>query len=335
MTRFTQMKHFYYLFLLISFNIFAQIDIPVYSDYLTDNYYLLHPSMAGAANCAKIRGTARQQWFGVEDAPSLQTLSVNGNVDQDGKSGVGLILFSDKNGYHSQKGVKGTYAHHIRFSRNDIDLHRLSFGMNLGLTQLQLDESDFGNDFDPIISGGVQSATYFNIDFGASYNFLDFYAHATVKNAIFKSRNIYTDAESENLRKYILNTGYVFGEKDRILYEPSIMFQFAELTKEKTFDLNFKAYKAVDFGKVWAGLSYRRSFDRTQYLANPGDVKTQSLQYITPLIGVNYKQFMIAYTYSNVMGDVKFETGGFHQLTLGFDFGCKREKYECNCPSVN
>ena len=43
---------------------FSQEGIAVYSDYLSDNYYLLHPSMAGAANCAKLRLTARQQWFG-------------------------------------------------------------------------------------------------------------------------------------------------------------------------------------------------------------------------------------------------------------------------------
>jgi hypothetical protein len=34
---------------------FSQEGIAVYSDYLSDNYYLIHPSMAGAANCAKIR----------------------------------------------------------------------------------------------------------------------------------------------------------------------------------------------------------------------------------------------------------------------------------------
>ena len=328
------MKYFSIILLFFIIPISAQVDIPVYSDYLTDNYYLLHPSMAGASSCAKIRATGRQQWFGNDKAPSLQTLSINGAIDRDGKSGVGVIIYNDRNGYHSNKGFKATYAHHILFSRNEVDLNRLSFGMNAGISQLQLDETEFGPTFDPIIGGGVQSASYFNIDFGASYNFLDFYAHATVKNAIFKSRNIYTDVESGNLRKYLFNLGYVFGDRERILYEPSVMFQLAELTKEKTIDANFKAYKSVDFGKIWAGLSYRTSFDRTQYSSN-ASIENQRLQYITPLVGVNYKKFLLAYTYSYVVGDVKFETGGFHQLTLGFDFGCKREKFDCNCPSVN
>jgi len=32
----------------------AQEGLPVYSDYLTDNYYLIHPSMAGVANCNNV-----------------------------------------------------------------------------------------------------------------------------------------------------------------------------------------------------------------------------------------------------------------------------------------
>ena len=312
---------------------FSQEGIAVYSDYLLDNYYLIHPSMAGASSCSKIRLTARQQWFGQDNAPALQTLSYNGLVGK--QSGIGVIVFNDKNGYHSQKGVKATYAHHIQFSRSTTDLNQLSFGMNVGLVQNQLDETSFDlNDFDPIIAGILQRDSYFNIDMGMSYNVFDFYTHITVKNAIFQSRDIYTDFESDNLRKYLVSAGYTFGNQRKVLWEPSVLFQLTERTGEKAIDVNLKAYKTVDFGKVWAGLSYRRSFEGTQYL-NGSQLKNQQLQFVTPLIGVNYKKFMFAYTYSQVMGDIKFDTGGYHQITLGFDFGCKKDKYDCNCPAVN
>jgi hypothetical protein len=39
-----------------------------------------------------------------------------------------------------------------------------------------------------------------------------------VKNAIETRRNIYTEYESDNLRKYLLSAGYVFGDKQRILW---------------------------------------------------------------------------------------------------------------------
>lgn len=325
---------FLVVFFFLSTYAFSQEGIAVYSDYLSDNYYLIHPSMAGAANCSKIRLTARKQWFGQEDAPALQTLSFNGRVSD--KAGAGIILFNDRNGYHSQKGMKLTYAYHLMFSRDEIDLNQLSFGISAGFIQSQLDETSFlqSGEYDPIIDGTiVQKDSYFNVDIGASYNFLDFYAHGTVKNAIETRREIYTEYESDNLRKYLLSAGYVFGNRNNILWEPSILFQLVEKTQEKSIDLNLKAYKNMDFGTLWGGLSYRRSFDGAE--TKGSTIGNQKLQYITPIVGVNYNNFMFAYTYSQVSGAVKFNNGGYHQITLGINLFCKPVKYECNCPAIN
>jgi len=315
---------------------FSQQGIAVYSDYLSDNYYLLHPSMAGAANCAKIRLTARQQWFGQDDAPSLQTASFNTRLGEYSPSGAGIIVFNDKNGYHSQKGFKLTYAHHLMFSRDEVDLNQLSFGLSAGFIENTLDETEFlkSGDYDPIIAGNVQKDTYFNVDFGMSYNYLNFYIHGTLKNAIETRRNLYTEAEPDDLRKIIVNTGYAFGSKERLLIEPSIMYQSVSKTKEKTIDANVKVYKSMDFGVLWGGLSYRSSFDSTQYLDNQ-TLKEQRLQYITPVLGANYKEYMISYTYSHLIGNVKFDNGGFHQITLGMNLFCKKERWHCDCPAVN
>ncbi|KGO91055.1 PorP/SprF family type IX secretion system membrane protein [Flavobacterium subsaxonicum] len=329
-------KKVYLIFgLLLTQLSFSQEGIAVYADYLSDNLYLLHPSMAGAANCAKIRLTARQQWFDQSDAPQLQTLSFNTAVGTN--SGIGAIVFNDKNGYHSQTGAKLTYAHHIRFSRSDYDLNQLSFGMSAGLVQSRLDETEFEPDFDPIIDGGMkQKDSYFNVDVGASYNYLDFFAHFTVKNAIASKRDLYTDVESDNLRKYLFSVGYVFGFNDALQWEPSILFQAVDQTKEKTIDVNLKLYKEMDFGRLWGGLSYRRSLDGAQYQAVAGgSIEEQHLQYITPILGINYKNFMFAYTYSYLTGDVKFDNTGFHQITIGLNLFCKREKFDCHCPAVN
>ncbi|MGA9637994.1 PorP/SprF family type IX secretion system membrane protein [Flavobacterium sp.] len=319
---------FVFVLLLMSTYTFSQEGIAVYSDYLADNYYLIHPSMAGASNCAKVRLTARKQWFGQNDAPELQTLSFNGRITD--KAGAGIIVYNDKNGYHSQKGIKLSYAYHLMFSRDRVDLNQLSFGISAGLVQSQLDETSFRNssNFDPIVNGTiVQKDSYTNFDAGVSYNYLDFYAHATIKNLIETRRDIYTEFESDNLRKYLLSAGYVFGNKDGVLWEPSALLQYTEKTKEKSFDVNMKAYKNMDFGTIWGGLSYRRSIDALS--------SSQHLQYITPIVGVNYKDFMFAYTYSNLTGATNFDNGGYHQITLGINLFCKRERYDCNCPAIN
>ena len=314
----------------------SQEGLPVYTDYLTDNYYLIHPSMAGVANCSKVRLTARQQWFGHEDAPKLLTLSINGRVG-DSPSALGGILYTDKNGYHSQTGAYATYAHHLMFSRSEADLNMLSFGLSAGFIQYKLDETTFLADgFDPNVQGVVISETNFNLDFGFSYHYLDFYAHGTIKNML-KNSGVNNDLEiTSNLRRYLLSVGSVFGKfGSEWSYEPSIMFQYKDGTKESAIDINGKVYKQTEFGSIWGGLSYRQSLDGAQYIDNSNNINSQKLQNITPILGVNYKEFMFAYTYTYQTNAVVFTNGGFHQLSLGYNFDCRREKYTCNCPAVN
>ncbi|WP_435134934.1 PorP/SprF family type IX secretion system membrane protein [Formosa sp. A9] len=316
----------------------AQEGLPIYSDYLTDNYYLIHPSMAGVANCAKVRLTARQQWLGTDDAPRLMTLSANSRIG-DSPSAVGGILYTDKNGYHSQSGAYATYAHHLMFSRNELDLNMLSFGLSAGVVQYRLDESAFiDGGYDPIIAGIDQSALDFNIDFGMSYHFLNTYIHATVKNLI-NNEGVNNDIEvTSNLRRYLFSVGSVFSTRlEGLSWEPSILYQYKEGTKESLIDANIKLYQNFDTASLYLGLSYRRSLDRAD---NPdldavSDDVYKNAQYFSPLVGVNYKQFMFAYTYTYQSNAVVFDNGGFHQFTLGFNFNCRKIKYECDCPSVN
>lgn len=314
----------------------SQEGLPIYTDYLTDNYYLIHPSMAGIANCSKIRLTARQQWFGHEDAPKLLTLSMNGRIG-DSPSAIGGILYTDNNGYHSQSGAYATYAHHIMFSRTETDLNMLSFGLSAGFIQYKLDETSFLFDGpDPIIDGVVQNETNFNIDLGVSYHFLDFYAHGTVKN-VLKNAGVNNDIEiTSNLRRYLISVGSVFSKYgSEWSYEPSLMFQYKDGTQEASLDINAKAYKEMEFGKIWGGLSYRTSLDGAEYQTSSGAVDSQKLQQITPILGVNYNEFMFAYTYTYQSNSVVYANGGFHQLTLGYNFNCRRERYDCRCPAVN
>lgn len=322
---------------LFSFIGTAQEGLPIYADYLTDNYYLIHPSMAGVANCAKVRLTARAQWFGQDEAPNLQTLSINSRLG-DSPSAVGAIVYNDKNGYHSQTGAYLTYAHHLMFSRNEIDLNMLSFGLSAGIIQYKLDETEFLADgFDPIIAGVEQSATNFNVDFGFSYHLIDFYAHATVKN-ILSNEGINFNEQGlsyDNLRTYLFSAGNTFSKYNSDWsFEPSIMFMYRDATEEASIDVNAKAYKEMDFGKLWGGLSYRRSLDGAEFQEGSG-VSSQKLQYFTPFVGVDYNNFVFAYTYSYQANSVVFNNGGFHQITLGYNFNCRREKFECNCPAVN
>merc|ERR1711965_225272 len=194
--------------------------------------------MAGVANCNKARLTARGQWMGLENAPSLQTFSVNGRVG-DSQSAIGAIVYNDQNGYHSQTGAYLTYAHHLMFSRNTIDLNMLSFGLSAGLIQRKLDETAFIEP-DPIVARIVQSSTEFNLDFGFSYHYINFYAHATIKNLlkndginINDTSNGLAISKFDNLTNYLFSMGNVFSKfGSDWSFEPSILFSYKDGTEE-------------------------------------------------------------------------------------------------------
>lgn len=308
------------LFLVSITTIKAQDGIPTYFDYFADNLYLLHPSMAGASSYGKLRMTARQQWFDQNEAPNIQTLSYHTRLGD--QSGIGAIVFNDRNGYHSQVGGYLTYAHHIMFSRSKYDLNQLSFGLSAGLIQSRLDETQFDpNNFDPIIAGIIQSTSYFNVDAGFSYNFLNFSTHFTIKNLLFRNRNLFTEEfEPNNQRSYNFSAAYgINSNSGPWTYEPSIFFQWRERTNEQFIDVNFKVFRGMEFGSIWGGLSYRRGFDGAQF-QDGVEIRDQQLQFFTPVVGVNYNKFVVAYTYSYQTGNIRFDSGGFHQITLGYNF---------------
>lgn len=327
------LRGFCFLVMVLSGKSVAQEIIPTYSDYLTDNLYLLHPSMAGASNLNKIRLTARQQWFDVPDAPNLQTLSVHARIRE--KIGAGAIAFNDQNGYYSRRGIFASFAYHLLLSRSELDLNQLSFGISVGIIQHSLDQSDF-TEFDPLLGSGNATDFYGNMDAGISYYNFNFFAHFTAKNILPVSRELfYSDAVPPIQRKYLLSSGYVIETTTRYWsYEPSIMFQFKEATGETTVDVNLKIYRELENGALFGGLSYRRSLQGVPY--TNGDSKNyQYLQYLTPFAGFEHSNFLFAYTYSHQFNSLVMSDAGFHQITLGYNFGKDRGRYDCYCPGVN
>ncbi|MGO2103433.1 MAG: PorP/SprF family type IX secretion system membrane protein [Psychroflexus halocasei] len=327
---------FVLLLILFTISLTAQErGLPIYKDYLTDNYYLIHPSMAGASSENKIRLTGRQQWFDVDDAPALYTASINGRIGEN--VGIGGILFKDSNGRFSQQGALATFAYHIPFSNVNEKANILSFGMNLGFSQEKLDESDLSNieNPDPIITGVEQTDAYFNLDFGISYLYGEFFLHATVKNIMPQERKIFTDVyETDNQRQYLASFGYTFNrDLSKWSFEPSLMYHYKDETAESNIDVNFKAYYMTPFGNFWGGLSYRRAIDAAEFNNASGKVETaDNYQNLSPFVGVTYDRFMFAYMYTYQANSVVLSNSGFHQITLGINFGENKRRYKCNCP---
>jgi len=312
-------------------NLKAQETIPVYSDYLSDNVYLLHPAAAGIGNCAKLRLTHRQQWVGVDDAPQLQTISYHSKLSADSNVGLGGIIFKDQNGFHSQIGAQATFAYHVNMSGRNFS--QLSFALSGMFAENKIDETNFilPNEInDPVITNLVRAENYYNADFGMAYHYKTGAAYFTVKNLLLSARNLETSSfESLNLRRYLVSLSWFFDNDNpnKIKFEPSTLIQLTERTGELFADFNIKAYKKMgNDNTLWAALSYRQTFDGNEI---------QELTQITPIIGMNFNRgVMVSYTFTRQLGDITFANGGFHQFTLGLDLFCKTPRVAA-CPNIN
>ncbi|WP_347175474.1 PorP/SprF family type IX secretion system membrane protein [Polaribacter uvawellassae] len=304
-----------------SLSLLGQETLPIYSDYLSDNVFLIHPSAAGIGNTGKIRLTGRKQWQGVDNAPELQTLSFHNRFGE--KAALGFVVFNDKNGYHSQKGIQASYAYHLNIGNGSV-FEQLSFGLSATAVQNQSDQRTFFGD--RTVQQLIESTSYFNADFSVSYHKAGFSSYFTVKNLLLSAKNnLNNSLEPLDLRNYIFSAGYYFEYRDVVNLEPSFMLQLREGTGEAIADFNIKAYKNFNKAQLWAALSYRRSFDN-------GAI--ENLNYLSPIVGVNYNQMMISYTFTKQLGDIVFSDTGYHQITLGINVFQKRQRAAA-CPNIN
>ena len=175
-----------------------------------------------------------------------------------------------------------------------------------------------------------------------SYVNSKYYAHLTVKNLLFAPDEWYgetndiVNSDTRNYKRFVASLGYVFYTDTPWSFEPSTLFQYSDLTSEKSIDFNFKTYYKLNSGRIWAGLSFRNSLEGAEFVRKYDDISgaegtlmEQNLQLITPLFGIDYKDFVFSYNYSYQFGDVNFGSGGFHQITIGFNF--LRGSIECDC----
>lgn len=301
----------------------AQETLPIYQDYLSDNVFLIHPAAAGVGECAKIRLTARMQWLDIDNAPELQTGSFHTKLKAGSKAAYGGVLFNDKNGNHSQKGIQGTYAYHLEMSSSD-RFNQLSFGLSMAGVFNQIDQRNFAND--PAVEQVVKSNVYFNADLGMAYHFGSFSSYLTIKNILLTGKGeLKSEHDALNLRNYVLGAGYYFGNMSKFQFEPSFMFQYKEQTSEKVLDLNAKVYKQTRIAQFWGAVSYRQTFD--------GGIHEQA-KYISPILGLNFDRFMFSYTYTYQLNTIRFADEGFHQFSLGMNLRCSERRLPA-CPNIN
>ena len=179
------MKNIVLIFSAFLFSIVAksqELNSPQLSQYLADNPFVLSPTYAGIGDHVKIRVNGLTQWVGIKDAPDTQSFA--GDLRIGNRSGLGMFLYNDRNGYTKQQGARLSFAHHLTLDRYDDEF--LSFGISYNFNQFRIDIQEFiDSGGDPGVTDD-RSTTNHNFDVGLLYRKDKFYLSLNASNLLDK-----------------------------------------------------------------------------------------------------------------------------------------------------
>jgi type IX secretion system PorP/SprF family membrane protein len=285
-----------------------ELNLPVFTQYLADNPFVVSPTFAGIGDNLRIRANGLTQWVGIKDAPNNQSIYADFRIAD--QSGVGLSVYNDKNGYTRQAGAKVSFAHHIILDY--YSKQYLSFGISFNINNFKIDiEDSKPGTFDPSITDNRFNSNN-NFDVGFLYRNKSFFMSLNASNILNKDIDNFTGIEPSLLRNYQLYSGYVFktNNDSRAEIEPSAYYQYFTSDGRSSTDINIKYRKFNRYDDYyWAGMSYRFLNDQVLKPLNLG-----------PMLGFKKSNFYFAYSYQLTLNQLAAFNTGTHVVTIGLDF---------------
>jgi type IX secretion system PorP/SprF family membrane protein len=294
-----------YSILFIAFlasSVFAQQQ-PLYSQYMF-NKFLLNPAITGDVDYIPIRLTARQQWMGIENAPSTQAISAH-TLLSNKSMGVGGYIFADRFGPETKIGIQASYSYILPLNAWN---SKLALGIALKAFQYKLDYSMMTSidENDQVLYKNSETAFVPDADFGAYLSGEKYFVGLSATQLIELPIKIAEKEIDKNsmIRHYYLLGGYKFKLGEKFELEPSVMAKGTEKTPFN-FDINLRGIYLQNY---WFGVSYRSSKD------------------IIAMIGVKYNGFVFGYAFDYTTSIIKNYQSGSHEIMIGYNLGEGKNK---------
>lgn len=286
---------------------------PQYSLYYQNNY-ILNPAIAGIEDYYDAKLSYRNQWLGINGAPTTTYVSVQGplgNIEK-GHHGIGFDIIEDKTGPTSQLTIDASYAYHIPVTKTI----KMAFGVSAGFTQYSLatDQLTLDQDFDPAVPRNRASQLVPDLIAGIWIYSEQFYLGASMTQLLPSQVNFNTQDKNplnSLLPHEFVTAGYRFFMSDDFSITPSIMVKHVSPVPV-SYDLNAKLqYRDI----MWMGTSIRKT---DGFSISAGFYISRSLN--------------ISYAYDYTYSPLQQYTSGSHEIILGLQLG---NKTGVRCPKMN
>jgi len=210
------------------------------------NMNIVNPAYAGSTNDLNISVLGREQWVGIDGAPSTYTANVHSRIGSG--VGLGLSLISDKIGPQDENSIFADVSYTLPVSQNG----NLSFGLKLGGSLLSIDGNLLTSTTDPNLNQGLSKFNP-NVGAGILYHTQKFYAGISVPNFLRTEHLDVSGSLAEEVEHYFVTSGYVFEPRDYLKIKPSTFIRFVP-GAPVAIDLSLNA---LFYNKFELGLSHR------------------------------------------------------------------------------
>ena len=246
----------FYAISLMLFSLMNSLNVKAQSDLLSSQYMnsqlLINPAYAGVRNSFSVNLLSRQQWMGINDAPTTYAISLHSPLNKRMASlGTSLLHYQSGPVQHSE--LTAVYSYLIRLSHNMF----LSMGLsaqvnhyNIGLNALDVIE-----DNDPSFAANFDNGIKPNFGAGTFLYTPKFFLGISVPKVLssqlkVEEGNIMAIEESQSA---YITTGYAIDVNKSLVVKPSFLGRL-RLEESHLFDINLQLmYKKV----FWVGGSYR------------------------------------------------------------------------------
>lgn len=276
---------------------FAQLDVPTSMNWATPTLY--NAAAAGSDSALHVTAFDRMQWVGIDDAPQTFFVSADLPVMLGRKrTGLGVTVLNDQEGLFTT-----TYLNAQLNMSSKLWGGRLAIGVQPGFVnqtfkggEVSIPTGDAWDPSDESIPTTDVSGMGFDLGLGTYYEKGNYYGGISVQHLLGSQLELGDYAYTELTPTfYFHGGGNIPLKRTLFILQPSFMvrttFQFTQ------FDLTMRA---LYDHKFWGGLSYRHK------------------DAVSIMVGADVGTIRIGYSYDVGISRMGFESGGSHELLVGW-----------------
>lgn len=301
---------------------------PMFTKYLF-NSLAYNPAYAGSNDHLVLNAIHRQQWTGLDGAPSTQSLTAHSPL-RNGRVGLGFSLVNDRIGAGGTLDFSGSYAYRVPLGES----FKLAVGLQASITQWRGNWSELTLEHtaDPVF---LENINRWLPNFGAglylysTHFYAGFGSPRLIEHNLRKANDAGETLFARTYRHYYTTVGGAFpwqGNAD-LVFRPTVLLKstglFSSLRKNPDFQ-NFGSPTELDVDvsvllrqTLWLGIAYRMALERS--ISSDESFDLWADLYLR-------NGLRLGASYDILLGPIRKVAGGSFELMLGYEFDIKKSR---------